>query len=129
MTTLAFQPHQLQQSQIHPLNNSVIVSEMIFDQRITSSGIILPNDNGTGSGIRPRWGQVYAVGPEQTDVTVGQWICVAHGRWTRGIDIEDESGKKTLRRIDPNDILMVSDELPQDDTMSDAVNVAKQTRD
>jgi co-chaperonin GroES (HSP10) len=129
MTKLAFQPHQLTQSQIHPLNNSVIVSEMVFDQRITSSGIILPNDNGTGSGIRPRWGQVYAVGPEQTDVTVGQWICVAHGRWTRGIDIEDESGKKTLRRIDPNDILMVSDELPQDDTMSDAVNVAKQTRD
>ena len=102
---------------------------MIFDQRITSSGIILPNDNGTGSGIRPRWGQVYAVGPEQSDVTVGQWICVAHGRWTRGIDIEDESGKKTLRRIDPNDILMVSDIQPQDDTMSDAVNVAKQTRD
>ena len=129
MTKLAFQPHQLQQSQIHPLNNSVIVSEMVFDQRITSSGIILPNDNGTGSGIRPRWGQVYAVGPEQTDVTVGQWICVAHGRWTRGIDIEDESGKKTLRRIDPNDILMVSDEIPQDDTMSDAVNIAKQTRD
>ena len=129
MTKLAFQPHQLRQSQIHPLNNSVIVSEMIFDQRITSSGIILPNDNGTGSGIRPRWGQVYAVGPEQTDVTVGQWICVAHGRWTRGIDIEDESGKKTLRRIDPNDILMVSDEIPQDDTMSDAVNIAKQTRD
>jgi len=129
MTKLAFQPHQLQQSQIHPLSNSVIVSEMIFDQRITSSGIILPNDNGTGSGIRPRWGQVYAVGPEQSDVTVGQWICVAHGRWTRGIDIEDESGKKTLRRIDPNDILMVSDELPLDDTMSDAVNVAKQTRD
>ena len=129
MTKLAFQPHQLRQSQIHPLNNSVIVSEMVFDQRITSSGIILPNDNGTGSGIRPRWGQVYAVGPEQTDVTIGQWICVAHGRWTRGIDIEDEAGKKTLRRIDPNDILMVGDELPQDDTMSDAVNVAKQTRD
>ena len=129
MTKLAFQPHQLQQSQIRPLANSVIVSEMIFDQRITSSGIILPNDNGTGSGIRPRWGQVYATGPEQSDVTVGQWICVAHGRWTRGIDIEDESGKKTLRRIDPNDILMVSDEIPQDDTMSDAVNIAKQTRD
>ena len=129
MTKLAFQPHQLRQSQICPLNNSVIVSEMVFDQRITSSGIILPNDNGTGSGIRPRWGQVYATGPEQSDVTVGQWICVAHGRWTRGIDIEDESGKKTLRRIDPNDILMVSDEIPQDDTMSDAVNIAKQTRD
>ena len=129
MTKSAFQPHQLKQSQIHPLNNSVIVSDMVFDQRITSSGIILPNDNGTGSGIRPRWGQVYAVGPAQTDVTVGQWICVAHGRWTRGIDIEDESGKKTLRRIDPNDILMMSDDQPQDDTMSDAVNVTKQTRE
>jgi co-chaperonin GroES (HSP10) len=128
MTKLAFQPHQLNKSQIHPLNKSVIVTDMVFDQRITSSGIILPNDNGTGSGIRPRWGQVYAVGPEQTDVVVGQWICVAHGRWTRGIDIEDESGKKTLRRIDPDDILMVSDELPQDDTMSDAVNIAKQER-
>ena len=129
MTKLAFQPHQLRQNQIQPLNNSVIVSEMVFDQRITSSGIILPNDNGTGSGIRPRWGQVYAVGPKQTDVTVGQWICVAHGRWTRGIDIQDENGRQTIRRIDPNDILMVSDELPQDDTMSDAVNVAKKTRD
>ena len=102
---------------------------MAFDQRVTSSGIILPNDNGTGSGIRPRWGQVYAVGPEQTDVQVGQWICVAHGRWTRGIDIEDENGRQTLRRIDPDDILLVSDYQPQDDTMSDAVNIAKQTRD
>jgi co-chaperonin GroES (HSP10) len=129
MTKLAFEPHRLNKSQIHPLKNSVIVSDMVFDQRIMSSGIILPNDNGTGSGIRPRWGQVYAVGPTQQEVEVGQWICVAHGRWTRGIDIEDESGKKTLRRVDPNDILMVSDTEPgPDDTMSDAVNVTKQTR-
>ena len=128
MKKLAFDPHKLNKSQIHPLNNSVIVSDMLFDQRITSAGIILPNDNGTGSGIRPRWGQVYAVGPDQIDVLVGQWICVAHGRWTRGIDIEDENGKKTLRRIDPDDILMVSDTFVEDDTMSDAVNIAKQTR-
>lgn len=128
MTKLAFAPHRFNKSQIHPLNNSVIVSEMIFDQRITSGGIILPNDNGTGSGIRPRWGQVYAIGPDQLDVKIGQWICVAQGRWTRGIDIEDEDGKKTLRRIDPNDILLVSDTFVEDDTMSDAVNVAKKER-
>lgn len=128
MTKLAFAPHRFNKSQIHPLNNSVIVSEMIFDQRITSGGIILPNDNGTGSGIRPRWGQVYAIGPDQLDVKIGQWICVAHGRWTRGIDIEDEDGKKTLRRIDPDDILLVSDTFVEDDTMSDAVNVAKKER-
>jgi hypothetical protein len=71
---------------------------------------------------------VYAIGPDQLDVKIGQWICVAHGRWTRGIDIEDEDGKKTLRRIDPDDILMVSDTFVEDDTMSDAVNVTKKER-
>jgi co-chaperonin GroES (HSP10) len=117
----AFAPHQLQQSEIRPLNDVVIVTDMAFDQRVTSSGIVLLNDNGTSMGIRPRWGQVYAVGPDQKDVTVGQWICVAHGRWTRGIEIEDEQGQHILRRIDPADILLVSDVQPQDDTMSRAV--------
>jgi hypothetical protein len=69
---------------------------MEFDTRITQSGLILPNDNGTSLGIRPRWGRVYAVGKDQKDVQVGQWICVAHGRWTRGIDIEDGSGPPSV---------------------------------
>lgn len=127
----AYSPHKLNKKQIKALHDHVIVSEMIFDQRITQSGLILPNDNGTTLGIRPRWGRVYAVGPRQKEVTVGQWVCVAHGRWTRGLDIEDESGKITIRRIDPNDILMVSDnqDMPQDDTISTAVHVQKKTRD
>jgi hypothetical protein len=104
---------------------------MEFDTRITQSGLILPNDNGTSLGIRPRWGRVYAVGKDQTDVKVGQWICVAHGRWTRGLDIEDgeDTTKRTIRKIDPKDILLVSDreERPQDDTMSDAVHIQKQS--
>lgn len=128
MTKAAFAPHQLKKQQIQALRNDVIVSEMSFDQRITQTGLILLNDNGTGLGIRPRWGQVYAVGPDQTDVQVGDWVCVAHGRWTRGLDIEDESGARTIRRVDPNDILLVSNTLPQDDTMSTAVHVAKQTQ-
>ena len=119
----AYAPHQLTQNKIRPLNNTVIVSDMVFDQRITSSGIVLLNDNGKSTGIRPRWGQVYAVGPEQTDVQVGQWICVAHGRWTRGIEIEDETGKQTLRRVDPKDIMMESDEEPKDVTFSGAIHV------
>lgn len=126
----AYSPHRIEQRQIKALHDHVIVTDMNFDVRITQTGLILPNDNGTGAGIRPRWGQVYAVGPEQKDVTVGQWICVAHGRWTRGLDIEDSAGKRTIRRIDPKDILLVSDsvEMPQDNTFSDAVNVQKQTR-
>jgi co-chaperonin GroES (HSP10) len=123
MTKLAFQPHQIARNRLQPLNDSVVVADMMFDERITTGGIVLLNDNGKGTGIRPRWAQVYAVGPEQQDVAVGQWICVAHGRWTRGIDIEDESGKQTLRRVDPRDILLVSNEQPQDETFSDAVHI------
>lgn len=126
----AFSPHKIEQSKIKALKKDVIVTDMIFDQRITQSGLILPNDNGTTLGIRPRWGRVYAVGPLQQDIEVGQWICVAHGRWTRGIEIEDESGPKTIRKIDPKDILLISSsqDMPQDDTMSTAVHVPKQTR-
>jgi len=55
---------------------------------------------------------------------------MAHGRWTRGIDIEDEMGKRAIRKIDPNDILLSSDSAtcPQDDTMSEAMHVQNQTR-
>jgi co-chaperonin GroES (HSP10) len=131
MNKPAYSPHKLSKKQIKALHDHVIVSEMIFDQRITQSGLILPNDNGTTLGIRPRWGRVYAVGPKQQTVRVGQWICVDHGRWTRGLDIEDEAGKITIRRIDPKDILLVSDseDMPRDDTMSTAVHVQKKSRD
>ena len=120
---LAYAAHQLNQNQIKPLNDSVIVSDMVFDERITTGGIVLLSDNGKSTGIRPRWAQVYAVGPEQHDVQPGDWVCVAHGRWTRGIDIEDETGEKTLRRVDPDDIMLLSDQQPQDDTFSAAIHV------
>jgi hypothetical protein len=127
----AFAPHRILREKIRALKKDVLVSDMEFDTRITQSGLILPNDNGTSLGIRPRWGRVYAVGKDQTDVRVGQWICVAHGRWTRGVDIEDGEGtiKRTIRKIDPNDILLVSDNetRPQDDTMSEAVHIQKQS--
>jgi co-chaperonin GroES (HSP10) len=133
MTKSAFAPHQLTREELRALKDNVLVADMEFDTRITSSGIILPNDNGTSLGIRPRWGRVYAVGKDQMDVKVGQWIMVAHGRWTRGIDIDDGEleHKRTIRKIDPKDILLISDqeERPQDDTQSTAVHVAKQTKE
>ena len=106
----------------------IIVSEMHFDERVTSGGIIILDDDKKSSGIRPRWGRVYAVGPEQTDVRVGEWVCVAHGRWTRGIDIEDGDVKRTIRKIDPKDILISADERPNDLTFSEAIHVEKKTR-
>lgn len=108
-------------NQLQPLHDSVLVVDMNFHDRKTSAGIVLPSDNGRNSGIRPRWGRVFAVGPEQRDVVPGQWICVEHGRWTRGVRIVDDNGEHTVRRIDTNDILLVSDTEPVDDTMSDKV--------
>jgi hypothetical protein len=124
---MAFTPHKIKS--LRALNDWIIVTDMDFSGRTLSSGIILHNDNGTTAGIRPRWGQVYAVGPQQKDVVAGQWICVAHGRWTRGLDIEDDTGTKTIRRIDPKDILLVSDGPPGiDDTVSDAIQAQSKNR-
>lgn len=125
--TAAYAPVAVKQ--LRPLKDSVIVADMTFDERQLSSGIVLLNDNGTTAGIRPRWGKIYAVGPEQTEFEPGQWICVAHGRWTRGVDIEDAEGNTvTIRKIDPSDVLLVSDEQPSDDTISDAIQASQMTR-
>jgi hypothetical protein len=106
---------------IKALNNHVLVADMNFKERQLSSGIYLLNDDSRTAGIRPRWAKVYATGPEQQDIQIGQWILVSHGRWTRGVTIEDTSGEVTIRRIDPNDILLVSDSEPSDDSLSSAV--------
>lgn len=128
MNKAAFAPYKLSADSLEPLRDAVVVRDMSFDMRQTSAGIVLLNDNGTGLGIRPRWAQVYAVGPEQQDVRPGDWICVAHGRWTRGIEIDDNGTERTIRRVDPSDILLVSDEQPQDDTMSTAEHVESKHR-
>jgi hypothetical protein len=129
MSKPAFSAHKVERNKIKAIHDHVLVYDMAFDGRTLNSGIVLLNDNGKGYGIRPRWGRVYAVGPTQHEVVPDQWIMVAHGRWTRGIKIEDENGEKTLRRIDPADILLISDspEEPQDDTQSTAVHIDKQT--
>jgi co-chaperonin GroES (HSP10) len=115
----AFSPHRVKK--ILPLRDNIIVSDMTFEERISNGGIIILNDDMKSSGIRPRWAKVYAVGPDQKDVQVGQYILISHGRWTRGIKIEDDEGVRTIRKVDNDDILMVSDEPVNDQTMSDKV--------
>lgn len=62
-------------------------------------------------------GKVYAVGPEQEDVKVGQWVLVEHGRWTRGMEIDDGDGVKTIRKVETSSMLAVSDEPPTADDL------------
>lgn len=100
---------------ITAIKDWVIVSDMQFDERQSAGGIVLLNDNGTDEGIRARWGYVRTVGPEQEDVQEGQWILVDHGRWTRGVEVVDDTGEEmVIRRVDPKDIMMISDEEPTD---------------
>ena len=114
---------------IKPLGKNIIVRDMSFDVRTLDSGIVLLSDDGKTDGIRPRWAQVYATGPEQTDVTVGQWVLVEHGRWSRGIKITQNGEELTIRRADPEAIMMVSDEQPQSETIANSVHAERKTRD
>jgi co-chaperonin GroES (HSP10) len=98
---------------IKPLKKRVLVSDMHFGETKTKGGIILTDDDGSESGIHPRWGKVYAIGDQQEDVTVGQWVMVSHGRWSRGFKVKKEGVELEVRMIDENDILLVSDEEPE----------------
>ena len=112
----------IQVTQLRALRDDVIVADMHFAERITNGGIFLRGDNSKTEGIRPRWGRVYAIGQDQRDVSVGQYVLVAHGRWTRGVDIVNDQGvKSTVRRVDINDILCVSDEPINDDYVSNGI--------
>lgn len=100
---------------IKPIRDHVLVSDMDFGEQKTASGIVITSDNGKSSGVKPRWGRVWAVGPEQQDIKVGEWICVEHGRWTRTIELEQDDGSiLELRRVETNAILMSADYKPDD---------------
>ncbi len=108
------------ENDITPLKNRVLVSDMHFGETKSKGGIILVDDDGTAEGIHPRWGKVYAVGRDQVDVKVGEWVMVAHGRWSRAFKLKkkevgsagDIGVELEVRMIDENDILLVSDEEP-----------------
>jgi len=102
---------------ITPLKKRVLVSDMHFGETKTKGGIILTDDDGSEGGIHPRWGKVYAIGDQQEDVKVGEWVMVSHGRWSRGFKIKKKGVELEVRMIDENDILLVSDEEPDQNRM------------
>jgi co-chaperonin GroES (HSP10) len=118
-----------QVASIRALHDHVIVRDMNFGGRQLSSGIFLLNDDGKTEGIRPRWARVYAVGPEQKDIAVGQWVLIEHGRWSRGLEVEIDGEEFTLRKADPACIIFVSNDEPEeDDTISTAVMAERKSR-
>ena len=95
------------------IGNRVLVTDMHFGEQTTASGLIIKDDDGTTRGIYPRWGRVYDKGPKNTDpYTIGEWILVEHGRWTRGIKIDTNEGEVEVRMVETESILAYSDEKP-----------------
>ena len=112
MTKFSFQAHNVKDLEV--LKDCVLVADMAFKGRTLSSGVVLLGDNSRASGIRPRWAQVYKIGPDQHDVKIGDWILVEHGRWTRGVQVEENTTILTVRRVETSAILAMSDHLPSD---------------
>lgn len=101
---------------IRPIKDHVLVVNMEKGDKVTRGGIIVMDDNGKDRGIRPRWCQIWKVGPEQTELSPGQWILVEHGRWTYGIETSIPEGSDDevyyVQRVDIAGIMGVSDEQP-----------------
>ena len=92
-----------------PLRDGILVSNMEFGEQRTEGGIIIMSDDGKSTGIHPRWGKVIAIGKDQKDVKIGQYVLVSHGRWSRGFKLNGE----TVRTIDPEDVLGIQNDEPQ----------------
>jgi len=100
---------------LSPIRDRVIVSDMYFGEQKLKSGLIITDDNGTSRGIYPRWGKVHAKGPEnKEDYNIGDWILIEHGRWTRGVKIDEGEGETELRMIDADCVVGWSNEKPED---------------
>ena len=95
---------------LRPIKDGVILTNLERGERLSASGIVIPNDDGKDSGIRARWAQIYAVGPEQKDVKVGEWVLMQHGRWTKGADVKLK-GRDAFRfwKADPKGMLGISE--------------------
>lgn len=89
------------------LPGRVLVHDMQKGER-KIGGIVLLNDNGKSEGIRPRWCQVYSVGTGVTAVKEGEWILVAHGRWTRAVEINE--GHEVFQVDWPAGVMAASDQ-------------------
>lgn len=99
---------------LKPLRDLVFIKGMEFDIQTTVAGLVIPKDDGKVTGIRPRWGQVWAIGPEQTEIKIGEWVLVEHGRWTRTVEVEQDDGTVLeVRMVDNNAIMAVSETLPE----------------
>ena len=108
---------KVEASDIRPIGNRIIVSDMHFGETVTDGGIIITSDDGKDRGIKPRWCQVFSKGKDNDDpYNIGDWILVEHGRWSRGFDVDTKGDGeyKTMRVVEAESVMLWDTEKPQD---------------
>lgn len=91
----------------------IVIEDLEHGERINSAGIIIPDTGFNTQNIKPRWGKVVAVGEEISDIKVGDWIFIQHGRWTHGIRHKENDVEKMVWMVDYDGVMLVADEKPE----------------
>lgn len=98
------------ESKLTACKGKVLVTNLDSGEQKTAAGIIITDDDGKLRGVRSRWAEVYSVGEDITDIKVGEWILIEHGRWSRTIMLDGVA----LNLVDyPKSVLCAAPEKPK----------------
>ena len=92
-----------------------ITAQILEDPRketVTKDGVILLANDGTAAGMQPRWFKAIAVHPEEKDVKEGDYMLVAHGRWSREYVYDDEDETQYIMVVESESVMGVQDKYP-----------------
>lgn len=104
-------------TKLKALHDKIIVVDLEHGEKKTKAGLIIGDDSTIEvgeRGIRARWAKVFAVGPDQKDVKENDWVLLEHGRWTVGQNLNLGEGEFKFWMADPNGVLGVSKEKPEE---------------
>ena len=87
----------------------VMIDRPDGEYKATKSGLLIAEKDASTESIRPRWFQISSVGERIDWVKPGDYVLVAHGRWSNGITLSDDS---KVWLLDNKEILGVSDTNP-----------------
>jgi co-chaperonin GroES (HSP10) len=94
------------------LNDTIIfefldeIQDGFFATR-TKSGLILQTQNPEMNASLPRWGKVYAVGPDVKDVIVNDYILLAPLHWSTNFKFGDTRYNRAFEK----DVLLIADDV------------------
>jgi len=102
--------------QVKATGDNILCSDGDFGDVTTKAGIIIKSTIGKTSGANvPRWFKVLSVGPDINWLTEGEWVLVEYGRWTEGLEANDDrlEPRAQIWKVDPKGCLATSNEKPE----------------